>query len=152
MIQRIAFDYGRTLFDRERNDFFPEVSAVLKELSKNYSLSIISYSKPDDIDIRISALRKLGVWELFKGVWFVDKPELKHSALDEMLMRFHLQPEEVAVVDDYVIRGIAWANERGATSIWFRNGKFSSVEPSVEIGKPNFEISSFGEILGCLAP
>ena len=152
MIQRIAFDYGRTLFNRERNEFFPEVSAVLTELSKDYSLSIVSYSKPDDVDSRTAALKELGVWELFEGVWFVDRPELKHSALDEMLKRFQLQPEEVAVVDDYVIRGIAWANERGATSIWFRNGKFSSLETSDEIGKPSFEISNFGEILGCLTP
>ena len=152
MIQRIAFDYGRTLFDRERNDFFPEVYAALRKLSKHYSLSIVSYSKPDDVERRITALKELGVWELFEGVWFVDKPELKHSALDEMLKRFQLKPKEVAVVDDYVIRGIAWANERGATSIWFRNGKFSSIEPSDETGKPSFEISNFGEILGCLAP
>jgi len=134
MIQRIAFDYGRTLFDREHNDFFPEVSAVLKKLSKEYSLSIVSYSKPDDVDNRISALRELGVWELFEGVWFVDKPELKHSALDEMLVRFHLQPEEVAVVDDYVIRGIAWANERGATSIGSVMVSFHQLNPLMKLG------------------
>ena len=150
MIKRVAFDYGRTLFDRENNSFFPEVHSVLSELSKKFKLSIVSYAKPDDVEVRIRAMKSHGIWDLFDGVWFVDEPELKHSALDELLMKYNLAPCEVAVVDDYVLRGISWANARGAVSIWFRNGKFAAILPDEIVGPPSFEISNFGELPKCL--
>jgi len=146
MIKRIAFDYGRTLFDRDTENFFPEVFDTISYLRKSYDLSIVSYSKPDDAEQRIEKLKLSGLWSMFLGVWFVDRPEAKHDALDELLDTYSLKPEDIAVVDDYVIRGIAWANSKGATSIWFRNGKFSKVEPNEIIGKPDFEITNFGEL------
>ncbi len=43
MMKRTAFDYGRTLCDRDVEDFFPEVSDTISYLNKSYDLSIVSY-------------------------------------------------------------------------------------------------------------
>ena len=86
---------------------------------------------------------------MFQGVGFVDRPEAKNDALDELLDTDSLNPEDIAVVGDCVIRGIAWVNSKGATSVWFRNGKFSAIEPNEIMGKPDFEITNFGELSRC---
>ena len=82
MIKRIAFDYGRTLFDRDTENFIPEVFDTISYLRKSYDLSIVSYSKPDDAEQWIEKLKLSGLWSMFQGVWFVDRPEAKHDALD----------------------------------------------------------------------
>ncbi len=149
MIKRIVFDYGRTLFDRETENFFPEVWDTLRYLSGKYALSVVLYSKPEDVESRIETLKRSGLWPMFEGVWFVAQPEDKHKNLDDLLVTFGLHPEEIAVVDDYVIRGVAWANKNGATSVWFKNGKFATVEPDEIIGAPDFEITNFGGLSKC---
>ena len=149
-IKNVVFDYGRTLFDRESNSFFPEVKSVLQHLSQDYALNIVSFSKPADIADRITAMKTHGIWQYFERICFVDNPENKHSALNSILISYNLNPTEIVIVDDYVIRSIAWANSRGAIAVWFCNGKFASVEPDENTGQPLFKISNFAELIGCI--
>ena len=41
MAKMIIFDYGRTLYDRETDDFFPDAIPVVKTLAEQYRLSIV---------------------------------------------------------------------------------------------------------------
>ncbi|WP_149404024.1 HAD hydrolase-like protein, partial [Dictyobacter arantiisoli] len=71
-----------------------------------------------------------------------DKDHLYESVLSELA----LNPFEVAIVDDRVIRGIRWGNKRGATTVWLKKGKFSHEEPSEDTGIPTYTIQNIEEL------
>ena len=150
MIKLVIFDYGRTLFDREKDALFPDTVDVVRELSKRFKLCIVSYSPDEEVPGRIDVLRKNGILDCFEGLHFVDDPERKFDKYDEVLRTRGLEAPEVAVVDDYVIRGIAWGNQRGATTIWFRRGKFADVLPNDQTGEPTFTIKALSDLLPLL--
>jgi len=58
--------------------------------------------------------------------------------------------QDTAIVDDHIIRGVAWGNRNGATTYWFKNGKFSSVGPTAETGTPSYTIKKLNDILATL--
>ena len=151
MIKLVIFDYGRTLFDRETDALFLDVANVVRELSKRFRLCIVSYSPDEEIPGRIGVLRENGILDCFEGLYFVDDPERKFDKYDEVLRSRGLEACEVAVVDDYIIRGIAWGNQRGATTIWFRRGKFADVLANEQTGEPTFTIKALSELLPLLA-
>ena len=147
MIEMIVFDYGRTLYDRERDGFFPDMVPVVQALSARYRLSIVSVAPADDEANRLAALKEQGVLQCFEAVLFVQSGAAKAAKFDELLARVGLAANQVAVVDDYVIRGIAWGNRAGATTVWFRNGRFADVLPDEASGKPAHTICRLGELL-----
>ena len=66
MAKMIIFDYGRTLYDRETDDFFPDAIPVVKTLAEKYRLSIVSVSPADEEEARIEALREQGILDHFE--------------------------------------------------------------------------------------
>lgn len=142
-----VFDYGRTLYDRESATFFPDAEDVLCELAINFRLAIVSYSQPGDVANRAEALRLAGLTNLFEEIVFVDSPERKDEAYSELSLSAGVPAENMAIVDDYIIRGIAWGNRNGATTYWFQNGKFSAYGPTNTTGLPTYTIHSLSEIL-----
>jgi putative hydrolase of the HAD superfamily len=150
MAKMVVFDYGRTLYDRETDNFFPDAVSVISTLSKKYRLSIVSVSRVEGEEGRIKALRENGIIEHFEEILFTASGEEKSEKYNELLQRVGLNANEVVVVDDYIIRGIAWGNKSGATTIWFQNGKFANLKPDDETGQPNYTVHSLSELIGIL--
>jgi len=150
MIELFVFDYGRTLFDRERNMFFEDAPDVLFALSKQYRLAIVSYSKQEEIAERMKNLKDIGMYELFEEIVFTSTPECKNDAYAELSKSAGVSVKNMAIVDDHIIRGVAWGNRNGATTYWYKNGKFADVEPTSQTGTPTHTISSLCEILSTL--
>jgi len=150
MIKLFIFDYGRTLFDRESGGFFDDAHSVLEALSKRYQLAIVSYSKPSDVQTREQQLTEHGLRELFVETVFCDTAEGKDDAYQRVSEAMGVSGGEVAIVDDYVIRGVAWGNKHGAITYWFKNGKFSTVLPNNKTGKPTYTIRCLSDILSTL--
>lgn len=150
MVKIFIFDYGRTLFDREREHFFDDATEVLEYLSNNYRLAIVSFSKPDDVQGRVDALVKHGIYDLFEEIVFCSTPEGKDDAYLGLSNSTGIPINEMAIVDDYVIRGIAWGNRNGATTYWFKNGKFSHHLPNSTTGVPTHTIRELRSILDTL--
>ncbi len=147
MIRLFVFDYGRTLFDRESNRFFDNTHPVLNKLSTRFKLAIVSYSTPEEVRRRIHALRNYGIYDLFDEIIFCDTPEGKDNAYQQLLGRFKITANEMAIVDDHVIRGIAWGNKNGSTTYWFKHGKFSNRLPDKDTGIPTYTITDLTSIL-----
>ncbi len=143
----IIFDYGRTLYDRETDDFFPDAIPVVKTLAEQYRLSIVSVSPADEEEARIEALREQGILDHFEEIVFTASGDAKSKEYEALLRKVDLKANEVVVVDDYIIRGIAWGNAAGATTVWFQNGKFADLVPNDETGDPDFTIHSLSELL-----
>ena len=146
----IIFDYGRTLYDRETDDFFPDAIPVVKTLAEKYRLSIVSVSPADEEEARIEALREKGILDHFEEIVFTASGDAKSKEYEALLRKVDLKANEVVVVDDYIIRGIAWGNAAGATTVWFQNGKFADLVPNDETGDPDFTIHSLSELLKIL--
>ena len=140
-VKAVIFDYGRTLYDRDKDRFFPEVNEILEYLSKKYKLAIVSVAKENfPAAERLKALKSAGLDGYFSSILFDDSQ--KDHLFDETLDKFNIKPEEAAFVDDRVQRGIAWSNKHSALTIWFRNGKFSNELPDKLTGNPTYTIDN----------
>ena len=151
MIRAVIFDYGRTLYDRDENRLFPDAVAVIRQLSTRYRLAIVYFSPKEEEKERISVLEGHGILECFEDIQFTDEIGEKGERCTEVLRKLGLGADEIAVVDDHIIRGVAWGNQVGATTIWFRLGKFANVLPDETTGQPDHIVHSLQELLGILA-
>jgi len=140
-IKAVIFDYGRTLYDRENSDFFPETYEVLDYLHLKYKLAIVSIATDKDPpETRIRALKERNLFNHFESVLF-DSFDKDHLFVDT-LEKLKITPKEVAIVDDRVMRGITWGNKNGAMTVWLRGGKFADELPNSETGKPSHTIEN----------
>ncbi len=149
----IIFDYGRTLYDPETGDFFPDVAATLATLAVTYRLAIVSLVSGEGYTARRAArealLRDRDLARHFAAIHFgpTDKDGLYRRALADL----DLPATGIAIVDDRVCRGIAWGNRHGATTIWFRNSKFRDEVPDAATGSPTHTITALGAVPRVLA-
>lgn len=144
----IIFDYGRTLHDPERGDFYPDAAPTLATLAATHRLAIVSLVSGEDYAARRAArealLRERDLARHFATTQFGprDKDRLYQAALADL----GLEPRQVAIVDDRIARGIAWGNRHGATTVWFRNGKFRDELPNAATGAPTHTIAALGDL------
>ncbi|PIT92860.1 MAG: hypothetical protein COU08_00215 [Candidatus Harrisonbacteria bacterium CG10_big_fil_rev_8_21_14_0_10_42_17] len=141
-LKTIIFDYGRVLFDRENDQFFPETETVLKHLVNKYTLTIASLAKNDSPKAREQQLENAGLKKYFTIIKFTatNKDELYEKTFEEL----NLKPEETLIVDDRTIRGIKWGNKKGCKTIWVKCGKFENDPIDEETGTPNHIIKNIG--------
>lgn len=140
----IMFDWGRTLYDSENQALFPETERVLQLFSTLYLLIIVSLTSDGNIEKRMQLLRACGIEKYFTAIYFAQKD--KDALYVTALSHLGLPAEEVAIVDDRVVRGIRWGNACGATTIWLRRGKFMDEKPNEETGEPTYIISNLEEV------
>ncbi len=148
----IIFDWGRTLYDSDHAALFPEAARVVEQLSARYALAIVALITRGDyaasVEERRAILRASDLERHFSALLFA--PADKDSLYPLALRRLCLSPEEVAIVDDRVIRGVRWGNRAGATTIWLRRGKFARESPDEETGTPTHTIADLGQLLEIL--
>ena len=147
MIEAIIFDWGRTLYDSEREALFPEVPGLLPHLARSYRLAIVSLVSSDyerRAAERRAALRAMGLEPYFAAVRFVAAD--KDRAYTETLAELGVGPAAVAIVDDRARRGIAWGNRHGATTVWLRRGRFADEIPDADTGAPTHTIGAIGAL------
>ena len=90
MAKMIIFDYGRTLYDRETDDFFPDAIPVVKTLAEKYRLSIVSVSPADEEEARIEALREQGILDHFEEIVFTASGDAKGKEYEALLRKVDL--------------------------------------------------------------
>lgn len=144
MIRLIIFDWGRTLYDNKGGRLFPETIDLLQNLSKKYKLAIVSLVTDGDFEKRRKILRENNLNQYFSSILFTqtDKDEL----YDRTLSNLNVEPRNVVIVDDRVIRGVKWGNKRGTKTIWLKNGKFSDDLPTEETGQPTNTITNLKDL------
>ena len=145
-INTIVFDWGRTLWDPDNERLFPDAVAILERLASDRTLMIVSLATKGEAEIarRRAMIATLGIAKLFSDIVFVT--EEKDAAYESLYAKHVLVPNETAIVDDRTMRGIAWGNRVGSTTIWFRNGKFADELPDETTGEPTHIIHEFSEL------
>ena len=149
MTKLIIFDWGRTLFDNDANALFPETKGLLAHLASKYTLAIVSIAKPEDIERREHVIDEHSLRPLLASIMFVGSNE-KDAAYAKTLQQLGVAPQETVIVDDRVVRGIAWGNHHGATTIWLQKGKFADELPNETTGEPTHTIHELRELYAIL--
>lgn len=144
-IKLIIFDWGGTLHSSETKSLFPGTVEILKKLSKTYTLALVSLARSQSREERLKAIEKNGVTHYFAEI-LVDEED-KDGLYERLLKDFKVSPENAAIVDDRTIRGIAWGNRNGATTIWIKRGKFANELPDETTGEPTYTINNLAELL-----
>lgn len=138
-MKAIIFDWGRTLYDSEQQALFPATKKVLQTLAPRYKLAIASLASDGNIAKRHCILTETGIASYFASIHFAQAD--KDRLYEQILLEMGLPAQEVAIVDDRVVRGIRWGNQHGATTIWLKCGKFATEEPDEHTGKPTHSIT-----------
>ncbi|MDD5050524.1 MAG: HAD hydrolase-like protein [Candidatus Pacebacteria bacterium] len=141
----IIFDWGRTLYDAENADLFPDTIEILEYLKNKYRLAIVSLAKKDgDIERRKAIVKEKDLEKYFEYIAFTD--EDKDALYEKTVHQFKMKPEKTVIIDDRMFRGIQWGNKFGATTIWLQKGKFENELANEETGLPTFTIKNLKEL------
>lgn len=132
------------MHDPETDTLFPGVFELIRELSKDYLLVLISLAVTASSEKRRESIEESGIAKYFKLI--LVNEENKDEMYERALAELGVKPEEVAVVDDQVCRGIRWGNSRGAMTIWLKRGKFADELPTKETGDPAQVIGDIREL------
>ena len=147
-IKAVIFDYGYTLHDREKNEFFHDAQEVVKYCANKYRLAIVSITYPQTMEERKKQLSESGLDTKFEFIELV--PDKKDEAFERTVRQLNLPFNQIAIVDDRTIRGIKWGNSKGCLTIWLKKGKFAHEVPTEETGPPNYTIKELSELKGIL--
>ena len=148
-IKAIIFDWGRTLFNSETKEEYPEAKKVLQECkNRGYRLalaSLVSIHSNADLPERQKQIQTspLRIFFDIASVTEVDKDKI----LDEIVKNLNYDRKDIMIVDDRTVRGIRYGNTHGHPTVWLRKGKFSNELPNNETGEPTFTINSLLELL-----
>jgi len=132
------------LYNPDADALYEGVSELINDLAKRYTLVLVSLAKSDTPQGRRQKIQESGIAQYFKMILVggEDKNEMYEKVLTDM----KIKSEEVLIVDDRTVRGIAWGNRRGATTVWLRRGKFADELPTKETGNPTFTINDVTEL------
>ena len=145
----VIFDWGSTLYNNETKALFEETKGTLAYLKeRGYTLTIVSLATAgqERINERLQIIEQEHLRQYFDNIKFdvANKDAMYEATLREL----HARPEDTTIVDDRVLRGIAWGNAHGCTTIWIQKGKFAGELPDENAGTPNHTITSIGELKG----
>ena len=145
-IKVITFDWVGTLYNPRMRSLFDGVPELLAELSTRYALVLISLASSESSKGRREEIQNSVVAKYFKVILVDDKN--KNAMYEKTLAQLEVFPEETAIVDDRVVRGVAWGNSHGAMTIWVRQGEFADDSPSKATGRPTATIQTITELRG----
>ena len=144
MINTIIFDWGRTLYNNETGDLFPETIEVLGYCTDKYELGMVSLVSDGKIKARMEKVNSFNLNKYFSFSLF--DTENKDKLFQEALIKLNLKPEEIMVVDDRIKR-MSWPIQNGLKTCWLKRGKFANEVPDIETGEPTFIITNLKEVL-----
>ena len=129
--------------DRELKNLFLE-NITPAELSKKYTLALVSLAKIDSPQVRRKTIEESGIAEYFQII--LVGGEDKNQMYEQVFSELNVTPQKIALVDDRTVKGIAWGNKKGAVTIWLKNGKFSEELPDEQTGQPTHTVTTIAEL------
>lgn len=120
MIEAVIFDFGRTLYDPETKDLFPETKTTLDALrARRLKLGLLSVAVSNDTQKRVDQLSQLGIRDYFQAIDIIER-DTEGKDFTKILRELGLleNPQKTAVVGDNLKREITAGNRIGAFTIW----------------------------------
>lgn len=137
----VIFDYNRTVFNPDTGALMPDAHEVLVLLQEK-EIPMFLVAKGDDD--RKKQIESLGLPPFFQKI-IVNQNK---SSDDFQLCIDSCEAGTLFfAVGDRVKEEIRHANACGATTIWFRNGKFATEEPGDSSETPNFTVENLKQAI-----
>jgi FMN phosphatase YigB (HAD superfamily) len=133
---KIIFDYNRTLFNPDTDSLYQGVVPLLESLSADHMIFLVSKK----VAGRNDRLDTLNIKQYFQNIVFVDQKT------KEVFQDIVGDETEVIVVGDRVQEEISIGNQLGFTTIWVRQGKFSTELPAESGMQPTHSIKTIDEL------
>lgn len=144
MLKAIVFDWNGTLYNKEKEEFYPEARKVLTKVREKYKTGLLSRGEKD---ARLALLEQTGVKGLFDSI--VIMPNKTDEELKVCLAELHVLPEEALVVDDRPKRGVLAGNTLGCMTCWVRQSEHREEMPK-DNETPTYIIDEIKELLSLL--
>jgi FMN phosphatase YigB (HAD superfamily) len=133
---KIIFDYNRTIFNPDKNEFYPGVFELISDLYNKHELFLISKVEPN----RKEVLDNFGISNFFKRIIFTDNKSA------EIFKEITGVDNNVVVVGDRVRGEITIGNQLGYITVWIKQGKFSEEKPINKEQEPKYTIQNIIEL------
>lgn len=133
---KIIFDYNRTIFDPESGKLYPGVFELLKKLSLENELFLVSFNEPG----RKETIDGLKIGKYFQKILFVDEKTV------EIFLKLVGKDKKVIVVGDSVRSEIRIGNMLGFVTVRVAQGKFKLQEPENENEIANYEVDDIRKL------
>jgi FMN phosphatase YigB (HAD superfamily) len=112
----------------------PEVRLLLRELSSNYDLYLLTEG---DSDFQNAKIDHLGIRSFFNEVVTASPgPESKRRAIASLLERHHYIPSSVLIIGNRLDKEIYAGNKLGMTTVWIERGEGGAMRPGKHTGLP----------------
>ena len=134
----IIFDFNRTLYDPEKGVLIEGAAEIIEHCSRSHRLALISMREKG----RDGLIGTLGIASFFSSIVITDAKTAE--LFKEVIASCGATPGETVIIGDRVTDEIAIGKEIGTKAIWFRAGKFASIEP-IPGREPDHVISTLVE-------
>jgi len=138
-MKAIIFDFSRTLYNPETKGLYDNALQCLENLSKEYTLFLVVKGEDD----RRQQIHSLDIERFFKFISI--KKEKSVDQFNECQNMLDSDTKWFAI-GDRTRKEIKFGNECGMTTIWLKDGKFSTEDPMEKIEEPDFIIYDLDEI------
>src|SRR5665647_329455 len=128
----IIFDFLRTIYDPDRNNFIDDALIVLNDLRKENR--IVLYTSKEGDSNRIEKLQELSMDKLFDNVCLVENKN--SETMKEIGLGY--ENKNVVVVGDRIKGEIKIGNQNGFVTVWFKNGKYANELPNKNDERPKY--------------
>jgi len=137
----IIFDFLRTIYNPDEENFIADALSVLKELRRENK--VVLYTSREGDKNRKDKLEELQLNSLFDEVFLVENKN--KETLQELGIGY--EKENIFVVGDRIKGEIKLGNQNGFTTVWFRQGKYKNELPNNNDEKPDYRIESLTDLL-----
>lgn len=139
-MQRIIFDWKRTLYDPESHTLCEGAQELLTYLeSQKIEMILVGKGQPETVQDVIH----LGIARYFSKIFFVGTTKSK-----ELFSPFISEPSlDTYVIGDRVRSEIEIGNKLGTTTVWIQSGTFATEQPESDLQKPTHTFSSLPNFL-----
>lgn len=148
-IKAIIFDWGRTLFDMDTENIFPDSEHILEYCKeKGYKMCVASLARRamgNTPEKRKNQILNSILNKYFDFIEVSEKKE-KDNILDSLVEKLNMDRKEILIVDDRVIKSIKYGNTKGHPTVWLKRGLFENELPNEETKNPSFIIKSLLEL------
>jgi len=102
---------------------FPDVLSVFKVLIAQ-EIPIVVLTMGDFVYQR-SEIHQLGLTDVVDSIYVAGAPEEKKELFEKILTEYSVSPDEVVVIGDRRDSEVLIGKEAGASTIWFKHGKYN---------------------------
>jgi FMN phosphatase YigB (HAD superfamily) len=119
---------------------------LLKQIHEN-GIIICIVSRREVGHIKENLIKEQNYIDCIKKIYYIGQDENKRGAYVNAMQKYKSTPQTTMIVGDYLEKDIEAAVELGCISVWFKNGKYSTLSPILTGIYPTHIIENLLELI-----